>query len=330
MNKEKQLFITIEYALAALLVVFGHCHPLHGDWPVFLQTCNKFLYIFHIPLFFFIAGVLVSYTSQGRQVGKWFWNKCLKLLCPYVVLNLIAYIPKTLLGAYMNDNMEVSWFNVLKILFIPKQSVWGHFWFIPVYLACTGICALILKLKEKNLTAYKFLGGGCIVIAIVLNIVPIQMPWFGIENIAKHLIYIFIGMFASDYIIMKRKKCFQWWIAVPCFIISIILFHFAYSLLIDRLIAMLMIYTVFTIGIYINEQNRFLQKIGSNAFVIYIWSWPFQAVMEMLLKVVLKAPWFVVYPILFLVGIAGPLLLTEFYKRKIKRNKFLDYLIGVN
>ena len=154
------------------------------------------------------------------------------------------------------------------------------------------------------------------------------MPWFGIENIAKHLIYIFIGMFASDYIIMKRKKCFQWWIAVPCFIISIILFHFAYSLLIDRLIAMLMIYTVFTIGIYINEQNRFLQKIGSNAFVIYIWS--FQTVMEMLLKVVLKAPWFVVYPILFLVGIAGPLLLTEFYKRKIKRNKFLDYLIGVN
>ena len=72
MDKREHVdFITILYGLAVLLVVFGHSHPLHTDYPAAVHAVISFIYQFHMPLYFFIAGILVAYTAEGRNI----WQK---------------------------------------------------------------------------------------------------------------------------------------------------------------------------------------------------------------------------------------------------------------
>lgn len=151
-GKEKLDFITVLYGLAVLLVLFGHSHPLHTNWPLYMQEATAFVYKFHMPLFFFIAGILIAYTANGRDIWSWWKKKATKLIIPYVILTLIAWIPKCILGSYMTDNMEVSLSNFVRILLIPREGIWGHFWFIPTYLIITLLCAYVYKItKDKPL-----------------------------------------------------------------------------------------------------------------------------------------------------------------------------------
>lgn len=151
-GKEKLDFITVLYGLAVLLVLFGHSHPLHTNWPLYMQEATAFVYKFHMPLFFFIAGILIAYTANGRDIWSWWKKKATKLIIPYVILTFIAWIPKCILGSYMTDNMEVSLSNFVRILLIPREGIWGHFWFIPTYLIITLLCAYVYKItKDKPL-----------------------------------------------------------------------------------------------------------------------------------------------------------------------------------
>lgn len=155
MEQKKQLrFITILYGIAAILVVFGHSHPLHIEYPL---GPVQWVYRFHMPLFFLISGILTAYTAPGRRIWLWWKKKAVRLLVPYAVLTLVAWIPKILLDTYMNDNMSVTWENFVRILFIPREGVWGHFWFIPVYLMLE-LCAAVLWKYLEN--ASKVIRGG--------------------------------------------------------------------------------------------------------------------------------------------------------------------------
>lgn len=157
-------FITVLYGYAAMLVVFGHSHPLHTEWPEALKSAVAFVYIFHMPLFFLISGVLIWWTRADRNIMEWWAKKAKKLLIPYVSLSALAVIPKVLLGAYMSDNMEISMGNIIRILLIPRENIWGHFWFIPVFLAVqmggAWICRLLEKLEVKKWEPFLEFGGG--------------------------------------------------------------------------------------------------------------------------------------------------------------------------
>ena len=147
MRQDNRLrFVTILYGIAAALVVLGHSHPLHIDYPHGLIT---WIYRFHMPLFFFIAGILTAYTSPGRNVLAWWKKKAVRLLFPYVILTLAAWCPKVLLSAYMTDDMTISLGNLVRILLIPREGIWGHFWFIPVYLILILISAACWKYLEN-------------------------------------------------------------------------------------------------------------------------------------------------------------------------------------
>ena len=150
--KEKYLpFITVIYGIAVILVVFGHSHPLHIASPAFMNQITKFIYTFHMPLFFLVSGILIAYTAEGRNIKQWWIKKVIKLGVPYVVLSVLAWFPKILLSEYMNDNMEVTIQNIVRIFFIPRENIWGHFWFIPVYLIISLLCAMLWRWGEEKI-----------------------------------------------------------------------------------------------------------------------------------------------------------------------------------
>ena len=86
--------IDMLYALGTLLVILGHSHP--NDWSTFPGKWIEFIYTFHMPLFFLIAGYLFAYSDSMSRLGyfKWLKEKALRLLTPYVILTLVTFVPK--------------------------------------------------------------------------------------------------------------------------------------------------------------------------------------------------------------------------------------------
>lgn len=338
MNNRRELgFINILYGLATVLVVFGHSHPLHVEYASWMGTIIGFIYTFHMPLFFFIAGILVAYTGENRNVISWWIKKAKKLLLPYFVLTLLAWGPKMMLSQYMNDDMEMSLFNIIRIILIPRENIWGHFWFIPVYLLVVLVAAIIWK-NRKMVPKPVLIGGGCL--AVVATVFPIPTGWFGIRDICQEFVYVMLGMMVSDTL-TKSKTSFKRNIIITSLVLSSGLFYLykvvdngITQTMLSKIISLLMIIFMLECSMLLSSIKlckfiELLQYIGKHAFTIYIYSWPMQAIVELALTVVFKLDWWITFLVMFIVGLCGPLIMYELYTRFIKRNWFLDGMIGV-
>ena len=72
-----------------------------------------------------------------------------------------------------------------------------------------------------------------------------------------------------------------------------------------------------------------VSQIGENAFTVYLYSWPIQAVTELLMTVVLKSNWLVTWIFMFIAGICGPMIMIQIYKKLMPRNRILAVILGV-
>ena len=127
--KAKRNDINILYSIGAILAVLGHSHPNAGagyEGSVFNQIII-FIYTFHMPLFFVIAGILLfnSKSLENKSFGLFIKEKALKLLTPYFVLTAIFLIPKGYIefGNFGFLNFEF----LLKVFLSPRNNTWGHF-----------------------------------------------------------------------------------------------------------------------------------------------------------------------------------------------------------
>lgn len=327
--KKRLEFVTILYGIAPVLVVFGHSHPLHCDFPEWLHQITAFLYIFHMPLFFVIAGILLEYTLDRDHVFAWWLPKARKLIVPYAVLTILAWVPKAMLGSLMNDNMEVSASNLLRILFVPREGIWGHFWFIPVYLVLMLGCGYLWKHIKYSPAGI----GGVLFAAAILNIFPINTGWFGIKDISQNFLYVLMGCCISEMVTGAGKRYFNVGLGLSAFALSIVLFAATddtQTVIANRFICILMLYAMLSLGLFLERYGcHILKVVGSHAFTVYVYSWPVQAVVEMGAVVVLGLPWYAAFIMMFLSGLVIPLALYTVYTKFFKRNRFLDAMIGV-
>lgn len=161
---ERQTWPDIAKGVGILLVVYGHVArglvkagilPAEG-WP---QLVDSWIYSFHMPLFFFLAG-LFFLDSLGRQKPLGFLaGRIDTLVYPYLIWSLIQGAVEVKLSGYANGGAQ--WAEVLRLATVPR----AHFWFLyalftlsvagllvytvsrrPAYLAAVLLGALALRL----------------------------------------------------------------------------------------------------------------------------------------------------------------------------------------
>lgn len=81
--KQRDNTIDMAKGIGMLLVVMGHMQSAALDYPV------HFLYLFHMPLFFFLSGF---FCHAEQPMGKFIWKKTLDLLLPFGVYYIIQWI----------------------------------------------------------------------------------------------------------------------------------------------------------------------------------------------------------------------------------------------
>lgn len=182
--------------LAMYFVVWGHCQKNYN-------FIRKYIYHFHMPIFFFISGL--TFGDSDKIPFKVFAKKKFKsLVIPYFVMNIVCYILMVIMYkfgiieefSYLKNFFGIFYSNN-KILPFPC----GPGWFL---LSLFLVNIIFYFLKKYSKTDFE-LGIACSICGILsyvnyLSEYQIRGPWH-IESVFTGVVFFYIG-----YIFMKNIK----------------------------------------------------------------------------------------------------------------------------
>lgn len=216
-------YIDIAKAIAIFLVVLGHPRALED-----YGTVERFLYAFHMPLFFMMSGIFLKQkASYNAQSWKSFFRKNLiGLFVPYII--------------WASIYMSFSYINVGKVLYgswsvLRNTQSLSSLWFLPVlFMARTYQEAMMHIAWKFKWNERKFSAICAVIFFIVGIIIPhnntgsgIGMPWgFDIAFIAST--FMIIGYLERPYLekLIEQDILIKLGIAVLSLILLLIGIHF--------------------------------------------------------------------------------------------------------
>lgn len=143
MTDQRQRDLIIDYlkGFAIFLVVWGHCIQCLGEgYDTMNQPIGKFIYMFHMPLFFFCSGIFhKSIIKSGWRefiIKRWH-----TLLVPTIIWSIISSV---LFFIFLEDN-----YGVKHVIYKICTSVFEWYWFIYVLLLSIIVCKTMIWISSK-------------------------------------------------------------------------------------------------------------------------------------------------------------------------------------
>ncbi len=188
----------IDYAkgIGIFLVVLGH--TLRGllDSPGLgysneLQAIDTWIYAFHMPLFFFLSGLLAK-RSNGKSIKHFLAEKLGAILYPYAVWSLFIGDLRVLVG---QNKVSLSNFmlDFWKIVYQPIDI----FWFLYALFLISTIYFFLSKLKLSP----KLILIGSAILYIIHTTFPELSSWEPLAKIEIYSIYFTLGTIVSAHLL---------------------------------------------------------------------------------------------------------------------------------
>ncbi len=180
-NNRRIVWIDMLKGLAITIVVVGH----NTD-----DTIRNFIFCFHMPLFFLLAGYLFSPKSPLTYLKK-SWSR---LIIPYIFFLFVIALPDVARMAVHND-----WSGCCKLvgrLIYGGQilkGAYGVFWFVTVLWVAQNIFNLILN-NQIGIWMLPLL----IIMGYLFSLIAVPLPW-NISGVPMALVYIWIGYIFKRY-----------------------------------------------------------------------------------------------------------------------------------
>ncbi|MCF6188349.1 MAG: acyltransferase [Desulfobulbaceae bacterium] len=210
----------VDYAkgIGIILVVYGHLlsSGFHAGLAVpehFFLLSDSLVYSFHMPLFFFLAGLFAGQSCRNRGVKAFLVNKLEIIAYPYLIWSFfqasveLAFASQSFRGA--------TYGQLLAIPYLP----WSQFWFLYALLAmyvAFGMFSLLGKYFHVFL---------CITAAI-LFLWPINSEVMAMHGFSTGFLFFVIGVLAKEFFGTSGKMMQK---TIPPVITLVFLFIFAGS-----------------------------------------------------------------------------------------------------
>ena len=309
-------YITLTQIIGCILVILGHSYPFVTPIPDWGGGIKGFLYAFHMPLFVWCSGYLFAHTNQTGRKGflVYFNQRSIKLLVPYFAFSLIGIVPKILAAPVLNDTLEFDALQLIRAFFVPREGVWGHFWFLPmVYFV--GLLGFTLdKLIKQNLKVWILI---TLLSFSLLNIKSNTFEWLAINDVLHFFPYFGLGVLCCRYNCGVLKSTSLYACIFVGFGLSLSLFSYieetgAIGIVRNAIIAICMIITVLYICVLIDKHVHIERNaLIAQTYQIFILSWPCQLVAGIILERLLHVHWLVFLGLVFCVGISLPLIILH-------------------
>lgn len=177
--------------IGILLVVVGHVlrglvnsSILSGGG--FEGFLDRWIYSFHMPLFFFISGIFADHSAR-RAMGAYMVDKVKVVLYPYLVWSLLQGLVQWVLSAHTNANTTFS--DLVAVLYRPP----AQFWFLYILFIVMLIFLFFKKGKVSPLGFFLFSVAGYLALGgLYLG------PWNVVYMVCQYMIYFGLGVLLSD------------------------------------------------------------------------------------------------------------------------------------
>lgn len=147
--EKRDCWVDYAKALGIVLVVYGHV--LRGfrnagmDMPErFYRLSDSIVYSFHMPLFFFLAGLFFYQSFAARRARGLLFSKLDTILYPYVLWSIIQGVIEAFLADYTNG--AVTYADVFALLWAPR----AQFWFLYALMVCFILAAVVFTLFSRR------------------------------------------------------------------------------------------------------------------------------------------------------------------------------------
>ncbi|MBR2775108.1 MAG: acyltransferase family protein [Selenomonadaceae bacterium] len=209
---ERIVWVDFAKGSAIILVVLGHFSE--GD-------LQKFIFVFHMPFFFVMAGYLLNFNKWGG-VGNYksFAKKLFKrLLLPYYLAELLWYpiwfviCHETEYLKYLWGWCEIDSFNAFLVIFISNGAsndlILGQLWFLPVLFFAEIIFVKLFNYLNK-LGAEVFTLSVVIAVCVGFNLKNLLFLPLGIDIALTTQIFLLAGVLIRRYNFVEKislKTC---------------------------------------------------------------------------------------------------------------------------
>ena len=147
-TRKENTLVSVAKGIGILLVLIGHFG--------FIPEVKRFIYLFHMPLFFFLSGYLFK-DRELKELPRYVLRKIRSLYVPFIACNLFAMIFHNLfcrIGIYQAEDAFHSVSEVLKyiakvLLCIKMEDVVTPMWFLPILMA-VSIVYFVLRAMVKS------------------------------------------------------------------------------------------------------------------------------------------------------------------------------------
>ena len=147
-DNKRNRYWDIVKGFGILCIVLGHvCCPI---------MLRKFVYTFHLVIFFFVAGYFYNEDKYGNKPGEYFaarfknmWGKYFFYTCILVLLhNVFLYFK------FYNDGQYYTFSNYISaishnLVFMCAEPFSSALWFVAVLIIANGIFASIIFISRK-------------------------------------------------------------------------------------------------------------------------------------------------------------------------------------
>lgn len=300
--------------LAILLVVFGHIanrSDIVFNHEIYVIIKNL-IYIFHMPLFFFVSGVLAFKSIQSKSELHFFSYiklKVIRILYPYFIFGIITIYIKL----FREHSDFYNYISTIGDLFYnPLNPYIGSVWFLYVLFTYLLILPFLVKISKKSFLLL-------LVPLFILYFIDLKNSFFGLNLSVKYLIFFVLG----GYYFNNRKMIIRFIEKINHFILFIlIILFFLFSFLyfnyfyIFKFIATILAILI-SLKIMLNIKGaiaNLFNLLGDNTMTIYLIS-PFIITLSklILMKISLFSDYsfFIAASVITFLAILIPILLKK-------------------
>lgn len=199
MENKRIEWVDVAKGIGIVLVVLGH-----NKAPGYLIN---FIYAFHMPLFFFMSGLLTN-PNRYKNAFKFLKSKFVKLIIPYIVFNAITYLYWVFI-----DKPPRTYENIIVplkgMLYGVGTDGWllhnNALWFLTCLFLIEVMFYIITRISKKYWIITIFLLVSGITGAYIVDFNP-RLPW-GLDVALTGLVFYGIGYIVKN---MRNGKLMQY------------------------------------------------------------------------------------------------------------------------
>lgn len=289
-------YISFLQILGAVLVILYHSfHEYPGDYES-LTAIHLFQTV-RMPLFTFISGFLfaLSMSREDRYptLGGFVKEKAQRLLLPFLVLETLAFIPRSSLSFMAEDEISMSWESYLRSLILKDDLTVVVLWFLPMIFLLL-VSGYIVTRASRRYPAAGALTATVAAIAIYLLFADESILYIGLFKLPLLAVFFVAGtLYGYHRHIIDRCLERPWQLPVWAVIWLALFFCPMEGKAINLVTSIAGVATMLSLALNVSTATRLWIHLDGMNYMMYLLSWFTCVASQQVLHHFTDFPWWV-------------------------------------